>query len=106
MKGLKCETHNCEHNFCEHCNAGIINIGKSGDCCTKQKREYGSLEQKKCDFEMAADFDYDKNMEVMIQCDSTKCQFNHNNFCSSQTVNIGDGMFKTKCFSKIVAKNN
>lgn len=55
---------------------------------------------------MAADFDYDKNMEVMIQCDSTKCQFNHNNFCSSQTVNIGDGMFKTKCFSKIVAKNN
>ena len=104
MSGLKCTTRNCEHNCNCHCNAGVIFIGKNGACKTKQKREYGVLEQEKTNIEAAKDFDFNENDQVCIQCDSTKCCYNYNNACCSQIVNVADGMMRTKCFTKRVDK--
>ena len=91
MSGLKCTTRNCEHNCNCHCNAGVIFIGKNGACKTKQKREYGVLEQEKTNIEAAKDFDFNENDQVCIQCDSTKCCYNYNNSCCSQIVNVEIG---------------
>lgn len=102
MKGLKCTTHNCEHNRACHCNAGIINIGKNGICMTKQKREFGMLEQSQVNIEAAKDFDFAQNDDVLIQCDSTKCVFNRDRLCTSNVVNVCDGLVRTKCFTKRV----
>ena len=102
MSAIKCTTHNCENcNGC-HCTAGIIQIDKHGVCKTKHKREYGALEQEKVNIEAAKDFDFDSGENTFIECDSTNCQYNHNNMCCSNIVNVCDGMFKTKCFTKNV----
>lgn len=104
MKGLKCTTTNCEHNHGCHCDAGVINIDKKGCCRTKIKRELGALgqafEAAAEGFEAAQDFDYARNEEVLIQCDSVHCAYNAQNVCNSSLVNIGNGFFKTKCFTK------
>ena len=102
MTGLKCTTRNCVHNTNCHCNAGVICINKSGVCKTKVKREYGLLEQEKANIEAAKDFDFDDNSETYIRCDSTKCNYNHNNACCSQIVNVCDGVMRTKCYTKKV----
>lgn len=102
MTGLKCTTHNCEYNTNCHCHAGVINIDKHGVCKTKQKREYGVLAQEKANIEAAKDFDFDHNQDIHIQCDSSKCAYNHNNTCCSQIVNICDGVVRTKCYTKRV----
>lgn len=100
MTGLKCTTCNCEHNCNCHCNAGVINVDKSGVCETKQKRRNGELEQAKVNIEASKDFDFDKNRELLIQCDSEACVHNRNLLCASQVVNVADGVVKTKCFTR------
>lgn len=105
MSGLKCTTRNCVHNTNCHCNAGVICIDKNGVCKTKVKRDYGILEQEKANIEAAKDFDFDDNTQVFIQCDSTKCNYNHNNACCSQIVNVCDGMIRTRCFTKKVTQS-
>jgi hypothetical protein len=104
MKGLTCTTSTCEYNRGCHCNAGVINIGKNGVCTTKVKREYGALgqlfENRRDGFEAAEDFDYGKNEELLIQCDSVKCIYNKDALCRSGVVNVGNGFLKTKCFTK------
>lgn len=100
MTGLKCTTCNCEHNCNCHCNAGVINVDKSGVCLTKQKRKNGELEQAKVNLEASKDFDYQKSQEMLIQCECEPCVHNINCLCGSQLVNVGDGTIRTKCFTK------
>ncbi len=102
MKGLKCTTHNCTHNRNCHCHAGIINVGKTGVCMTKQKREYGILEQNAVNLEAARDFDFSDSDDLLIQCDSTKCKFNRDRICTSNAVHVGDSVLRTKCYTKNV----
>lgn len=97
MKGLKCTTCNCEHNCNCHCNAGVISINKGGSCNTKQKRKNGILEQTRVNIEAAKDFDFDKNPELIIQCDCCNCCHNRNHMCSCEVVSVADGLLKTKC---------
>ena len=81
MKGLKCTTCNCEFNRACHCNAGVIKVGKTGVCETRQKRRYGIIQQNSVNIEAAKDFDYESGKEVLIHCE-----------CA--------GLMRTKCFSK------
>ena len=100
MTGLKCTTCNCEFNRNCHCNAGVINVSKTGVCATKEKRKNGILEQTKINIEAAKDFDFDKNPELLIQCDCKNCCHNRNGMCASEVVNVKDGWMKTKCWTK------
>ena len=106
MKGLKCTTTNCEYNHGYHCKAGVINISSRGVCTTKIKREYGALGQafqnRAEGFEAAEDFDYSKNEDVLIQCDSSKCMYNKDALCRSSVVTVGNGIVRTRCFTKRV----
>lgn len=102
MKGLKCTTANCEHNEGYHCMAGVINISKNATCRTKVKRENGVIEQEFINMELAQEFDYSHNEELLIECDSIDCKHNANHRCKAQNVDIGDSMIKTKCFTKKV----
>ena len=104
MKGLKCTTTNCEYNHGYHCKAGVINVSKRGTCLTKVKREYGALGQSFANqaYEASEDFDYSKNEDVLIQCDSCKCMYNKEHQCRSSVVTVGNGLVKTKCFTKRV----
>lgn len=101
MKGMKCTTSNCEFNRACHCNAGVINVSKKGVCNTKQKRQYGVIQQNSINIEAAKDFDFEQNRELLIQCDNCDCVYNRNRLCSSEIVNMGDGLMKTKCFTKL-----
>lgn len=100
MKGLKCTTDNCEFNQACRCSAGIINITKSGRCASKIKRTGGILEQEFTNMEAAEDFDYSKNTEVLIECNSDECYYNKDLHCSAAIVNVDDGMVKTKCVTR------
>ncbi len=104
MNELRCTTCNCEHNINCHCNAGIIDIGQNAACKTKQKREYGLLEQEKVNMEAGKDWDYNDCDNVVIHCDCTDCKHNKNCSCGCQNVTISDGVVKTKCMSRVVRK--
>ena len=105
MKGLRCTTCNCEFNRSCHCNAGVIKVSKNGVCETKQKRRYGIIQQNSVNIEAAKDFDYDDGKELLVQCDCGECIFNKNRICTSSIVNMGDGLMKTKYFSKAKSGN-
>lgn len=100
MKGLKCTTANCEYNEGCHCKAGIINIGSNGVCESKIKRENGVMEQEFINMEVASEFSYEDNDDVLIECDSTKCIYNHAHRCNSDIVTVSDSIIKTKCKTK------
>lgn len=105
MKGMQCNTSNCTHNRNCHCMAGIINIAQNGVCMTRQKREYGILEQNAVNLEAARDFDFDRNEDTVIQCQSTRCKYNRNHVCTGSRVQIADGMFRTRCMTKTVDRS-
>ena len=100
MKGLKCTTSNCEFNNNYHCTAGFITINKRGVCETRQKREMGILEQTKVNMEASKDFSYEDNDDTFIQCNCFQCKYNRGCTCTSKTVDIKDGLLKTRCFTK------
>lgn len=102
MNSLKCTTCNCEHNQACHCEAGIISIDQKGTCTTKQKRSMGILEQNKVNMQQGSEFDLKNCPDLFIQCDSTKCKYNENHTCTSEIVNISDGLMRTKCYTKTV----
>ena len=79
--------------------ASIIDVSEMGVCKTKLKREGGSLEQLFKEYEAAPAVDSLETPEVTIQCNAD-CVFNNNHICSRENLEIGDGMFKTKCFSR------
>lgn len=109
MKGLKCTTTNCEYNNSYHCSAGVINVSKKSVCTTRIKRENGALEQifsnTQSGMEAGQDFDYSKNEDVIIQCDSTLCVYNSDHICASGVVTVGNGFISPKCFTKKVKKD-
>lgn len=100
MRGLKCTTDNCEFREGCHCTAGIVNITKSGRCASKIKRDGGVLEQEFSNMEAAEEFDYSKNMDLLIDCESTNCYYNKHNRCTSPIVNVEDKLVNTKCVTR------
>lgn len=104
MKGLKCTTNNCEYNEACHCKAGIINVSEHAVCETKMKRANGVMEQEFTNMEAAEEFDYNKNEDILIECNSTKCKYNNAHRCTSSIVSVSDGMFRTKCKTKALDK--
>ncbi len=99
MKGLRCTTENCEHNYCNRCMAGVIDVSEMAVCKTKLKREGGSLEQLFKEYEAAPSIDSFEEPEVVVQCNAD-CVYNNNHLCNRENLDIEDGMFKTKCFSR------
>ncbi len=99
MKKIKCETSNCEHNIKCVCTAGIISIGDNAKCLSKIKREGGQIAQSFADIEAGEDF-YDEKCDCIVQCMSDCC-FNEKGLCSCQDINVKDGVFSTKCKTKI-----
>jgi len=99
MKGLRCGTSNCEHNECERCMAGIIDIGPNGVCKTKIKRDGGELSQIFANYEAAPEADLLDNVDTIVQC-SADCIFNVNSLCGLEAINVEDGLIKTKCMTR------
>ncbi len=99
MKGLRCTTANCEHNYGNRCMAGIIDVSEGAVCKTKLKRAGGSLEQLFKEYEMAPSADAIEEPETVVQC-SAECVFNNNQICGRENLTIEDGVFRTRCFSR------
>ena len=104
MKGLKCTTSNCIYNNAGHCEAGIINIDKNGVCKTKMKEKFNNIDNEYSKMEVANDFDYEDNEDVLIECNACHCIYNHDNICNAKLVTIQDGVAKTKCVTKKIDK--
>lgn len=99
MRGLRCTTSNCEHNECEHCMAGIIDISANAACATKMKREGGDLSQIFANYEAAPELDMLENIDTVVQCNAD-CLFNVNGMCSLEAISVEDGILKTKCMTR------
>lgn len=95
MKGLRCTTANCEHNKCEHCLAGVVDINEKGVCKSKIKRDGGALAQLFDNYESATAFDFTEN-ENIVQC-AADCIYNLNSECTRERLLVEDGVIKTKC---------
>ena len=99
MKDLKCMTSNCEHCVLNRCNAGIINVAKSGVCASRSRREGGVLSQNYADMEASAALTPQEPPEVLVQCDA-KCVYNRDYKCTAHGISLEDGIINTRCATK------
>lgn len=99
MKGLMCTTCNCEHNRNCRCLAGIVNFNKRGACDTRRKRD-GLPRTGNVAIEAARDFEYGMAPDVLVKCDCVDCTYNRNRVCACESIEVGDSMIKTRCFTK------
>lgn len=99
MKEIICETSNCEHNVKCRCLAGIISVGDKAACMSRIKREGGALAQSFADVEAGEEFN-GADTDSIVQC-SAKCALNRNGVCSAEKITVKDGIFSTKCRSRI-----
>ena len=104
MKGLKCTSTDCEYNNHGHCEAGVINIAANGVCKTKLKLKDDGIDNEYSRLEVAEDFDYSDNDDVLIECDAKQCMYNKDHMCTSNIVNIQDSILKTKCVTRKLKK--
>ena len=102
MKGLKCTTNNCEFNNRGHCEAGVINIGANAICKTKMKKHFEDIDAEYERMEVAGEFDFSENDDVLIECDSVNCKYNKDHICTANRVDIRDTLMHTKCVTKNV----
>lgn len=103
MKNIKCETSNCEHNLKCRCLAGIISVGDNAKCMSRIKREGGSLAQSFADVEAGEDI-FDEKFDNIVQC-SADCAFNNKGICTAEEIEVKDGLFTTKCKTRVPTKH-
>ena len=80
MKGLMCTTGNCEHNRNCRCLAGPKQNGAA--------------------IEAAIDFEYGYSPDVLVKCECADCTYNRNRVCSCESIDVGDALVRTHCFTK------
>lgn len=102
MKLINCETSNCEHNLKCQCLAGVVSIGDNARCLSRIKREGGSLAQSFADVEAGEDF-FDEKSDCIVQC-SAVCAFNNAGICANEKIDVRDGLFATKCKTRLSPK--
>lgn len=99
MKGLMCTTGNCEHNRNCRCLAGIVDFDKHGVCKSRCKRG-GIPNQNGAAIEAAIDFEYGYSPDVLVKCECADCTYNRNRVCSCESIDVGDALVRTHCFTK------
>lgn len=95
---LLCNNDGCAYNYSDKCMTTILEIGEKGQCKSFQE---GATVKRLRDAEFAAELGIEgRDIDNVIDC-TAECVFNKHTHCHAGSVNMNDGLFQTRCKTRI-----